>query len=320
MVHVIPSAGNAITLGCSSVAAPRRNLLTSANSTPVAASVGQGLVQRTLKDDICAAVKHRAARREMRQQQQGETGPEGDIAHLRLQQWSQAYRLEQVRKKEALAVAVDAARENGMCITSDMLRHAHICCSEYMAQKASWMYEPDAYSSETVAYEALLNQATLAIRSAASVYIVTLTSYTRVGQDIALECQTLASEFTLKVPTGTSVAELAALIHKERKLRTPEGSIKILSPKGFKMAPSRIVLMVLDLAIDGSDHDDDLGEFYALSILTSATWKELGLNGPSRWKHLRGDHFKHVFGMDKADFERLLDWKQVQLKRKHNLF
>lgn len=107
-----------------------------------------------------------------------------------------------------------------------------------------------------------------------------------------------------------------------RFLHCPKGNkivVKLIGPEGTILDPSAVLLDALDYETDKGDQDGD-GPYYPLSVLTGNAWRAMGLDGLTRWKYLREKEFKDIFGMSKATFEQLPSWKQLPLRRKHNLF
>lgn len=220
---------------------------------------------------------------------------------------------ETAQKRLLLELAVESAmaraEENGLEVTPPMIAHAKS------------VSVPSGSISDV--YEAVLEKVELALCAFNLVYAVTLAGYKKEGLRLTLTLQTLGSTFTLPVFMGTTIGELARTIPEERQLRHPPGStvvVKIIGPKGTVLAPSRTLPEAFDYEIDGEAEEDESDEFYELSVLTGQAWKDMGLNGPTRWKHLREKEFMNMFGMSKASFEKLPSWTQATLKRKHSLF
>lgn len=155
-----------------------------------------------------------------------------------------------------------------------------------------------------------------------STYVVAITAYKKHGLEIELSCLTMSGScFEVRVQRGTSVSQLAAHIQDLKSLNV---LVKIIGPAGTLLEPSKVLPLGLDHETDVVGEDDADGKFYPLSVLTGSTdqamWKKIGLEGPTRWRHLREKEFADLFGMSKASFETLPTWKQIPLKKKHDLF
>ncbi|CAE8630761.1 unnamed protein product [Polarella glacialis] len=108
---------------------------------------------------------------------------------------------------------------------------------------------------------------------------------------------------------------------REKKHLAPAAVVTLIRPQGSILEASRRLPEALEYETDsGGCSDDADGEFYPLAVLTGGAWKHLGLQGATRWKHVREQEFLQLFGMSKASFDRLPSWKQLRFKKKHGLF
>ena len=62
----------------------------------------------------------------------------------------------------------------------------------------------------------------------------------------------------------------------------------------------------------------DVSSFFSIDELRKGCPN--GVNPASKEQHLSDDDFKTIFGMEKAAFNELKDWKRKDLKKKHGLF
>lgn len=192
-----------------------------------------------------------------------------------------------------------------------------------------WINEAEARlaasSGGTTEYETMLSNAIRALTSDRMVYVVCLNSYKRAGVSVVLSLSSLAEQFEMTVSRELRVDELLDLIEQERLQRRPAGpgktiEVKLMGPAGTLLPREQVVTCALDCETAELESDVEHGVFYPLSVLTSSEWRDLGLVGVTRWKHLREDLFMGLFGMTKATFEKLPEWKQTPLKKKHGLF
>lgn len=182
-----------------------------------------------------------------------------------------------------------------------------------------------ASSCGATEYETMLSNAIRALTSDRMVYVVCLNSYKRAGVSVVLSLSSLAEQFEMTVSRELCVDELLDLITQERLQRRPAGpgktiEVKLMGPAGTLLPREQVVTCALDCETAELEPDVEHGVFYPLSVLTSSEWRDLGLVGVTRWKHLREDLFMGLFGMTKATFEKLPEWKQTPLKKKHGLF
>jgi len=173
-------------------------------------------------------------------------------------------------------------------------------------------------------YDAMFDSALRALSSDQLMYVVVVNRYKQVGVDLELFLSSLGEQFSLVVNREATVAHVAYVVQQERLRRRPEPpgkkiKVKLVSPAGAVFLGSQLIKNALD--VDGQVLvDDEDGVFYPLSVLTGQEWRQLGLHAPTRWKHLREKEFSDLFGMNKSAFEKLPDWKQIPLKKKHGLF
>jgi len=182
-----------------------------------------------------------------------------------------------------------------------------------------------AGSTGSTEYEAMLANALRAVSSEKLVYVVTVSSYKRVGLGIVLSLQSLGEAFEMTVDRETSVAQVTHFVQQERLWRRPAGPGKIVEVKlvgraGTLLPLDSLISCALDCEGEEVEHDDENGVFYPLPVLTGEVWKGMGLLAQTRWKHVREKDFRNLFGMSKDAFERLPAWKQIPLKKKHGLF
>jgi len=93
----------------------------------------------------------------------------------------------------------------------------------------------------------------------------------------------------------------------------------LVRPNGTLLPCASAIGDALEESEETPPDDEDI-VFYPLATLTGEMWKEIGLHGPTRWKHLPEDEFKDLFGMSKNSFDKLQPWTQMSLKKKHGLF
>lgn len=132
------------------------------------------------------------------------------------------------------------------------------------------------------------------------------------------DCLPLEGEnLEIKVNREMSIAGVAAMV---KAIVGKSGEVKLVRPNGTLLPCARAVGDALDHESEEVPSDDEDTVFYPLATLKGEMWKEMGLHGPTRWKHLREDEFKDLFGMSKNSFEKLQPWTQMSLKKKHGLF
>mmetsp|Transcript_114438 Transcript_114438/g.180190 ORF Transcript_114438/g.180190 Transcript_114438/m.180190 type:complete len:293 (+) Transcript_114438:55-933(+) len=192
---------------------------------------------------------------------------------------------------------------------------------------STWGKEAEArlaISKTGGAYDVMVDAALRAFSSDQMVYVVCVNRYSQIGVDISLSLSTLVEEFSIKVSREATVAHVAQLVREERLRKHPAApgktvDVKLVGPGGTVLPLAQLIKHALD--IEGADLlADEEGVFYPLSVLTGTKWRELGLSASTRWKHLHESEFAKLFGMSKATFEKLPDWKQIPMKRKHGLF
>jgi len=96
--------------------------------------------------------------------------------------------------------------------------------------------------------------------------------------------------------------------------------VKLVRPNGILLPCASAIGDALDHESEEVLSDGEDRVFYPLATLTGDGWKEMGLHGATRWKHLREDEFRGLFGMSKNSFEKLQPWTQMSLKKKYGLF
>lgn len=190
--------------------------------------------------------------------------------------------------------------------------------------------------SEATEYDEILAKADRAVQVGLnkSVYVVQVMGYKKEGVELVLSMSNPISgeTFSARVEVGTLVAEVMKVIqnmrfhevaHVERLIQGVSGSyvnVKLLGPAGTLLDPAKFLPEALDYETDVVTDDVQQGEYYPLEMLVGQAWKNMGLDGPTRWKHVEDTLFMQLFGMSKASFEQLPTWKQIPLKRKHGLF
>merc|ERR1712187_621256 len=73
----------------------------------------------------------------------------------------------------------------------------------------------------------------------------------------------------------------------------------LIGPKGTRLDAE----MPLPEALDHEPSvpaEEEEGDFYPLSVLAGDAWRDLGLEGATRWRCLRENEFQKLFGMSKA--------------------
>eukprot|EP00929_Paragymnodinium_shiwhaense_P016093 TRINITY_DN124269_c0_g1_i1.p1 TRINITY_DN124269_c0_g1~~TRINITY_DN124269_c0_g1_i1.p1 ORF type:complete len:327 (-),score=65.34 TRINITY_DN124269_c0_g1_i1:228-1208(-) len=209
----------------------------------------------------------------------------------------------------AVADAARGADEDGHVVTPAMLANA------------SSIVVPSGSSIEV--YEAAREKAQDALHACNLVYVVTILGYKRSGLDLTFNLRTLGSSFTLTAPMDTTVGDFTSKIREDQQLRSTRGAaadVKVVGPAGTVLDPARTLPHAVDYETDGRNKENEAGEFYDLEVLTGEAWKELGLDGPTRWRYLQETEFVRVFGMSKWSFSKLAPWTQTSLKKKHGLF
>jgi hypothetical protein len=171
-------------------------------------------------------------------------------------------------------------------------------------------------------YDALVMHALRVLTCRSSMYVISINGYRTEGVDIVLSMSSLGASFQMRIRKGTTVAEVKKMIELEKQ---PAAiglavEVKLIGISGTLLAPSKTFPAVLDLEAQELPPDDEKGTFFPLSVLTGDAWREMGLEGVTRWKYLREAEFAEIFGMSKTEFEKLPSWKQVPLRRKHGLF
>jgi len=121
----------------------------------------------------------------------------------------------------------------------------------------------------------------------------------------------------IKVNREVSIAGVAGMV-QETVVKARE--VILVRPDGTLLPCGRTIGDALDQESEETQPDGEDIVFYPLATLTGEMWKEIGLHGPTRWKHLREDEFKDLFGMSKNSFDKLQPWTQMSLKKKHGLF
>jgi len=192
-------------------------------------------------------------------------------------------------------------------------------------------------NSKDAEYEIMvekLDQILCATRQS-SAYVVSILSYTKEGLDLVLCMSTLSGDcFQMRVGSDSTVAQLMETIrlqkqdqssHLERVARSlsrNQINVKVIGPAGTSLDASRTFPAAIDYETDGTADDaEELDhKLYPLSVLAGDAWRETGIDGATRWKHLAEKDFMGLFGMNKASFEKLPSWKQIPLKKKHGLF
>jgi len=156
------------------------------------------------------------------------------------------------------------------------------------------------------------------LREAAKACVCSVSILKRQGLNLILSLSSLEGEnLQIKVNRETSIAGVAAMVQatvgKSRE-------VKLVRPNGTLLPCAWAVGDALDHEAEEVQSDNEDTVFYPLATLKGEMWKEMGLHGPTRWKHLREDEFKDLFGMSKNSFEKLQPWTQMSLKKKHGLF
>jgi len=156
------------------------------------------------------------------------------------------------------------------------------------------------------------------LREAAKACVYSVSTYKRQGLNLILSLSSLEGDaLEIKVNREMSIATVVgmvqAIVGKARE-------VKVVRPNGMLLPCAKAIGDALDNEFEELPSDDEDSVFYPLAILTGERWKEMGLDGPTRWKHLREDEFKDLFGMSKNSFEKLQPWTQMSLKKKHGLF
>jgi hypothetical protein len=192
---------------------------------------------------------------------------------------------------------------------------------------STWVKEGEARLAASKAgsdYDAMFDSALRALSIDQFVYVVVVNQYSAIGVNLDLSLASLGEEFRMEVSRDATVADVAFFVQQERLQKQPAGpgkkiEVKVVGPGGTVLPRSQLIKNALD--VEGEDLlDDEKSVYYPLSVLTGRQWKDLGLHAPTRWKHLRESEFSELFGMTKSAFEKLPDWKQTPLKKKHGLF
>lgn len=190
---------------------------------------------------------------------------------------------------------------------------------------SSWAMEGDAccdaVSTGTVDEETMFAKASKHSDNLAHVCSVNM--YTRKGLDLVLSLSSPGGEtLEIKVHREASVADVAGMVKAivRPAVLGKAKEVKLVGLRGTLLPCARAIGDALDYESEEVPPDDQDSVFYPLSVLTGEKWKEMRLHGPTRWKHLREDEFKDLFGMSKNTFEKLQPWTQLSLKKKHGLF
>merc|ERR1712137_1246737 len=156
------------------------------------------------------------------------------------------------------------------------------------------------------------------LREAAKAYVCSVSIYKRQGLNLILSLSSLEGEtLEMKVNREVSIADVAGMVQATvGKAR----EVKLVRPNGTLLPSARAIGDVLDHESEEVLPNEEDSVFYPLATLTGEMWKEMGLHGPTRWKHMREDEFKDLFGMSKNSFDKLQPWAQMSLKKKHGLF
>lgn len=197
-------------------------------------------------------------------------------------------------------------------------------------QKGETMSQPQinyarcaASSVASLDYHLMEVSAQKALSSHDMVYVITVNGCSKMGMDVVLSLATLGDCFDMRFPRGTSVRDAALQISEDRRLRGPPGckvQVKLIGCAGTLLDENKQFPEVVDYETDEAEEATEGAEYYPLSALTGGAWKELGLDGPTRWKYLPEAEFMNLFGMNKTSFAQLKPWTQTSMKKKHGLF
>jgi len=195
------------------------------------------------------------------------------------------------------------------------------------SQGSSWAMEGevccDAVSTGTGDEETMFAKASMALNSDNLAHVCSVNTYKRKGLDLVLSLSSPGGEtLEIKVHREASVAEVAGMVKAivRPAVLGKAKEVKLVGLRGTLLPCARAIGDALDYESEEVPPDDQDSVFYPLSVLTGEKWKEMRLHGPTRWKHLREDEFKDLFGMSKNTFEKLPRWNQIPLKKKHGLF
>lgn len=186
-----------------------------------------------------------------------------------------------------------------------------------------------AATSESMDFEVMQEKAAKALSSHRQTYTVSVCGYSKAGVEVKISFLTIGgASFDIQVPRGTSVRDVAHAIKDVKQLRGPayveglEVEVKLIGPAGTVLQESRCFPEVIDYETDGAGEEayPEAAYLHQLEVLTGEAWKELGLDGPTRWKYVPEEDFVKLFGMSKASFDQLKPWTQNSLKKKHGLF
>lgn len=177
-----------------------------------------------------------------------------------------------------------------------------------------------------------------------------VSEYRKEGIDLIVSWTTLSgASFDTCIRRGASVQDLAHAMRQETRFanidaqasierldpgyaavgrvnapsKAPPVRVAVIGPKGTRLDDKQPLPEALDYEADASaevESEKEDGQFYPLEVLTGSAWRELGLDGATRWQFLREVEFNELFGMSKASFRELPSWKQKPLKQKHGLF
>lgn len=172
-----------------------------------------------------------------------------------------------------------------------------------------------------------------------TVYVAQVTKYKREGVELVLSLTPVTDTgrgetFRQRVEVGANVAKVMDFVrdhrvrevdHTERLMRGLSNNVievRLLGPSGTTLHPERFLPEALDYETDVADDSAQASESYPLEMLTGGqgAWKEMGFDAATRWKYVENPLFLKLFGMSKASFEKLPSWKQIPLKKKHDLF
>jgi len=179
-----------------------------------------------------------------------------------------------------------------------------------------------AASTGGVNFEVMVAKATMAFNSDNLIYVCGVNYYEREGLNLILSLSSLGESFEISVHQKTSVAQVAGMIRVTLRPVVPgkTAEVQLVGPAGTLLPCTQAIGDALDYESEEVQPDDEDCVFYPLSVMTGEEWRQIELCGSTRWKHLRGDEFKDLFGMSKDTFDKLPFWKQIYLKRKHGLF
>lgn len=207
----------------------------------------------------------------------------------------------------AIRAAVAGATEKGETVTQPQINHAR--CS------ASSVTSLDYQLMEASAQRALLGRDMF--------YVIMVNGCTKMGTDLILSLGTLGDCFDMRVRSGTLVRDVAIEIAEDRQLRCPLGfkvQVKLVDCAGTLLDENGSFHDPEDYETDVVEETRESCEYYPLSVLTGQAWRELCLDGPTRWKYLPENEFMGLFGMNKISFAQLKPWMQASMRKKHGLF